>query len=247
MISFVIAGIRSDIGLAYAHYLKNYGKIYGISRSETPVDGLEYTHMTCDLMSPVPEDFFSEISDRLVVYIHLPGEFRFEDENHPVIDNDGDGLDDSIFHSNVTTFVNITPALYKLGNNSEHLRIVAIGSTADLYDVPYWNSFTKAKDILRGLYRKFYGDNEHNNIVSSLFVNVSTTDGEQLEGERPYIDKTYVLRPDEIIKQSVEWILAETSSCIEVNILKSNPEWMDSEYFSLQNIHARWYYDMYGK
>ena len=62
-----------------------------------------------------------------------------------------------------------------------------------------------------------------------------------------YIDKTYVLHPDEIVKQSVEWILAETSSCIEVNILKSNPEWMDIEYFSLQNIHARWYYDMYGK
>lgn len=247
MTTFIIAGIRSDIGLEYAHYLKNYGRIYGISRTTDPVENLEYTHMTCDLMSVVPSDFFGEISDDTVIYIHLPGEFRFEDENHPIFDHDGDGLDDSIYNSNVTTFENITSALYTLGDNCNHLRIVAIGSTADLYDVPYWNSFTRAKDKLRGLYRKFYGDHEHRNAVSSLFVNVSTTDGSQLAGERPFIDKTYVLQPIEIVTQSAEWVLHPTPSCMEINILKSNPEWMDDDYFELHNIRARWYHDMYGE
>jgi hypothetical protein len=245
--TFIIAGIRSDIGLEYAHFLKQYGKIYGISRNDTLVEGLEYGHITCDLSMPVDPDIFKDISDDQIVYIHLPGEFRFEDENHPIYDNDGDGLDDSIYHSNVTTFENATPALYNLVKNCKHLRIVAIGSTADLYDVPYWNSFTRAKDKLRGLFRKFYGDHENDNKVSSLFVNVSTTDGSQLAGERPYIDKTYVLQPIEIVTQSAEFVLATSKSCIEINILKSNPEWMDDDYFELHNIRARWYHDMYGE
>jgi len=245
--TFIIAGIRSDIGLEYAHFLKQYGKIYGISRSDTRVDDLEYVHIECNLSNPVDPDVFWDIVDEQIVYIHLPGEFRFEDENHPIIDTTGDGLDDSIYHSNVTTFENATPALYNLVKNCEHLRIVAIGSTADLYDVPYWNSFTRAKDKLRGLFRKFYGDHANNNKVSSLFVNVSTTDGSQLAGERPYIDKTYVLHPNEIVAQSAEFVLAKSKACMEINILKSNPEWMDDDYFELHNIRARWYHDMYGE
>lgn len=245
--TFIIAGIRSDIGLAYARLLTSHGTVYGISRNDTPVEGLNYQHITCDLSQPVDPELFKDIFGEKIVYIHLPGEFRFEDENHPIYDNDGDGLDDSIYHSNVTTFENTTPALYRLVKNCNHLRIVAIGSTADLYDVPFWNSFTRAKDKLRGLFRKFYGDHENGNKVSSLFVNVSTTDGSQLAGERPYIDKTYVLQPPEIVLGSQEFILSNTKSCIEINILKSNPEWMDDDYFELHNIRERWYHDMYGK
>jgi NADP-dependent 3-hydroxy acid dehydrogenase YdfG len=246
MTSFIIAGIRSDIGIAYAKQLQHYGKVYGISRRDSTIEGLEYTHITCDLMNAVDDTIFNNIHDDNIVYIHLPGEFRFEDENHPIIDNDNDGLDDSIYHSNVTTFENITPALYRLVKNTNLLKIVAIGSTADLYNVPYWNSFTVAKNKLRALHRKFFGDHENNNKVSSVFINVSTTDGEQLAGERPYIDKTYVLQPTEIVSQSLEWILLQSVLCIEINILKSNPEWLDDDYFKLHNIKARWYHDMYG-
>lgn len=246
MTAFIIAGIRSDIGIAYAKVLQQHGTVYGISRRDELVEGLEYTHIVCNLDTAVDNNIFNNINDNNVVYIHLPGEFRFEDENHLIVDMNGDGVDDSIYHSNVTTFVNITPALYDLVKRTTHLKLVAIGSTADLYNVPYWNSFTIAKNKLRALHRKFYGDHDNNNKVSSLFVNVSTTDGTQLAGERPYIDKTYVLQPSEIVDQSLEWLLSNTVSCIEVNILKSNPEWMDDDYFELPNIKARWYYDMYG-
>ena len=245
--TFIIAGIRSDIGIQYAKELAPHGKVYGISRTAELVQDLEYTHIMCDLLSDIDVNLFGNIDGDEVVYIHLPGEFRFEDEAHPIFDYDGDGLDDSIYKSNVTTFENITPALYKLAEHCNHLRIVAIGSTADLYDVPFWNSFTKSKDKLRGLFRKFYGDELNGNRVSSLFVNVSTTDGTQLAGERPYIDKTYVLQPSEIVTQSIEFVTSKTKSCVEINILKSNPEWMDDEYFELHNIRARWYHDMYGK
>ena len=45
MTSFIISGIRSDIGIQYAKVLQQHGKVYGISRSNERIDGIEYTHI----------------------------------------------------------------------------------------------------------------------------------------------------------------------------------------------------------
>lgn len=248
MKKFIIAGIRSDIGKAYAHVLQHHGHVYGLSRSEKPVPGLEYYfHKVCNLSDPSDTHGVFDMvkpADEWV-YIHLPGEFRFEDENHPIVDNDGDGIDDSMYQSNVVTFENIMPEIARHAR-TQPIKLVAIGSTADLYNIKYWDSFTQSKNQLRKLFRRMYGDPELWKNISTLFVNVSTTDGEQLAGERPYIDKDYVLTPEKIVHESLSYILDSVHSSIEINILEPNPEFMNDEYFSDAQIKRRWYDDMYG-
>lgn len=249
MKKFIIAGIRSDIGMAYARVLQHHGKVYGLSRSTTHIPELaHYFHKACDLMDPEDTNGVLDVvqaSDEWV-YIHLPGEFRFQDENHPIVDNDGDGIDDSMYESNVVTFKNIMPEIARHARK-QPIKLVAIGSTADLYDIKYWDSFTRSKNELRKLFRQMYGDPVLWPNISTVFVNVSTTDGEQLAGERPYIDKKYVLTPDKIVEQSLTYILDTVHSSIEINILEPNPEFQDEDYFSDERVKSRWYKDMYGE
>lgn len=249
MKKFIIAGIRSDIGMAYARALQHHGKVYGLSRSTKQISKLEYYfHKTCDLMNP--EDTVGVLdvvqSSDEWVYIHLPGEFRFQDENHPIVDEDSDGIDDSMYTSNVVTFKNIMPEL-KRHARTQKIKLVAIGSTADLYDVKYWDSFTRSKNELRKLFRHMYGDPELWGNISTLFVNVSTTDGSQLSRERPYIDKKYVLTPEDIVNESLTYLMDNVHSSIEINVLKPNPEFLEEDYFSDQRVRDRWYKDMYGE
>ena len=246
--NFIIAGINGEIGSEFAKRLQDFGNLYGISRKENKVEGIKYEHLRGDLLIDKDvERVFSnlDISGDLT-YIHLPGKFQFQDENHPITDKNNDGIDDETFATNVETFSNIKPYLLKYleKNPKNKLKIIAIGSTSDLYDIPYWHSFTHSKNELRKEFRSVYGNLNTYGRVSSLFINVSTVDGSQLAGERPYISKEFTLNPEEILNESLYYILDDKPSSLEISVLKPNPDF-EKDFLNIEKLKKRWYGEMY--
>ena len=248
--TFVIAGINGDIGLEFARRFQDLGKIYGISRKNGKLDSVSYEHVCADLLNPdkVKTAFECMKLSEDVTYVHLPGKFRFQDENHPITDVNNDGIDDEIFATNVETFRNVRSYLIEhlMRNRNAKLKLIAIGSTSDLYDIPYWHSFTHAKNELRKEFRSMYGNSETYGRVSSLFINVSTVDGRGLAGERPYISKQFVLTPKDILDESLPFVLDDNVNSLEVSILKPNPAFQENGFLSIGKIRERWYGEMYG-
>lgn len=243
--TIVIAGVNGDIGQEFAANLANYGILHGISRGPKKAS-LRYSHIRANLLDESEvRMFFDQItlSDDLL-YVHLPGKFRFEDKNHPITDKNGDGVDDEIYETNVTTFRNVKPLLlgYLDNNPNSKLKIVGIGSTSDLYEIPFWQSFTRAKNELRKEFRAIYGLPHNYGRVSSLFINVSTTEGSQLAIERPFISKDFVLKPKDILSQSLPYILDNRPSFLEISVIKPNPNFTTD----LERVRAEWYKNMYG-
>ncbi len=247
--TIIISGVNGDIGQEFARCLLNEGKLYGISRSGNKT-GLQYSHICADLLNPEDvKSAFSQIDySEDLLYVHLPGKFRYEDDKHPIKDADLDGVDDEIYATNVTTFRNVKPYLldYLKNNKSGRLKIIAIGSTSDIYDIPFWHSFTHAKNELRKEFRRLYGHPETYGRVSCLFINVSTTDGRQLETERPFISKRYCLTPNEVLAQALPYILDDKPSSLELTVIKPNPSFAEPNYLSYDQVKNRWYSDMYG-
>src|SRR3989338_5244676 len=180
--TFVIAGINGDIGMEFARRLHGFGRIYGISRKESKIGNSPYEPVRADLLNI--DDVKTVLSKMAlsndIIYVHLPGKFQFQDENHPIVDTNHDGIDDDIFRTNVETFRSIKPFLLEhlMKHPQARLKLIAIGSTSDLYDIPYWHSFTHAKNELRKKFRLVYGNQATYGKVSSLFINVSTLDAE---------------------------------------------------------------------
>lgn len=249
--TYIIAGINGDIGLEFARRFENLGRLCGISRKQEKLENIAYEHFQADLLKPEDVDTMfksMELSDDLT-YIHLPGKFQYQDENHPITDSNNDGIDDDTFATNVETFRNVMPYLstHLKTNIDSRLKIIAIGSTSDLYDVPYWHSFTHSKNELRKQFRLMYGDPETYGRVGSLFINISTTDGKQLAGERPHISKQFVLKPSEILDQAFPHIVSTRPESLEISVLKPNPNFACEEYLDNREIKKRWYKDMYGE
>jgi hypothetical protein len=246
MKTYLIAGVNGNIGKEFARRLKNKGRIYGISRSPISLEGIECVQADLLKQKEVQKALDTMQLSEDITYIHLPGKFQFEDENHPIKDKDGDGIDDDTFETNYKTFLGIKPNLRDIliKNSQTKLKLVGIGSTSDLYNNQFWHSFTHSKNRLRQEFRAMYGDPETYQRVNTLFINVSTTDGDQLAGERPFISKRFVLTPREILNQSLPYILDERNSSVEISVLKPNPNFDGFE--NQAATKKRWYDEMYG-
>jgi len=248
--TFIIAGINGEIGTEFAKRCQGLGGVYGISRKPNKIEYITYDHIQCDLLNQdnVKEMFESLNISGDLTYVHLPGKFQFQDENHPIVDYVGDGIDDETFTTNVETFRVVSPYLikYLIRNSEANMKLVGIGSTSDLYNIPFFDSFTQSKNELKKEFRKVYGTPEVFERVSSLFINVSTVDGEQLNGERPYIKKQFLLTPQNILDNSLEYILDNRSNSLEISILHPNPEFSREDFLDHKVIKQRWYKDMYG-
>lgn len=247
--TFVIAGVNGDLGQEFAKRLSDYGQVYGLSRGKRKVER-RYEHLCADFLKPseIAHAFRRITPASRLIYLHMIGKFRFEDEKHPIEDVNGDGVDDSTYRTNVLTFANALPFLteHLERDNKNTLSIVGIGSTSDLYGVPFWQSFTRSKDELRKEFRRIYGLPEFYGRVRTLMVNVSTVDGSQLADERPYISREFCLTPGEVVTQSLEDVLDTKSKSIELSIIKPHPEFRKPDFLSIENVRQRWYRDMYG-
>lgn len=244
---FVVAGL-GDIGLEFANRLREYGKVYGISRSSKGVDLTKFTRADLLNEEDVRKTFEEIPSAPELIYLHLVGKFAFQDDEHPIRDENKDGIDDDIYKTNVETFRNMRPYLtrYLIDNPSSTLKAIGIGSSSDIYDIPFWHSFTHSKNELRKELRTFYGNPNTFGRAGTLLINVSTVSGTQLSNERPFISREFCLIPKEVVDSSLDYVLDNKVSCLEMTLVKPNPHFSEPDFLSLPKIKERWYKDMHG-
>ncbi len=178
-----------------------------------------------------------------VIYLHGVGIDKFEPKGVPAIDVDGDGIDDEIYQSNVLTFLHLAePLMEKTTHYGIPLTICNIGSLGDIYNVPFWQSFTKSKNILR----KSMKSNTIKS-VKSIFFNVSSMldDAGEKYG-RPFADTRYWLNSKDLVKRSIQYLDAfdMMSGHLELDFFNTCP-WYTKDYFTnLPALYQTWQRDM---
>jgi hypothetical protein len=78
-----------------------------------------------------------------------------------------------------------------------------------------------------------------NGYLRSLFVNVSTTDTGNENLLRPCADKTYWLKPEEIVQITAPLLLHPAANWNEVDIYKKSP-WFRPEIYDPSAVLERW-------
>lgn len=165
-----------------------------------------------------------------IILIHAVGKFGFDKQGSA-------RFDPQILESNIDTFKNIANPLLRKINASlgkkPKVTLCAFGSVSDKYDIPAWRSYSAAKNHLRRYIQKLSSQNRLSNIVSGVFVNVSTVHTENEEKLRPFGNKKYWLSPDEIVKQSAESI-ARSKGYLEMDLITVRPGFDESYYRDLK-------------
>jgi len=253
----IVSGATAKLGKAYVSYfVKNKSfKVIGLSRKNKNklVTNMEY--LICDLMNKA--EVYKKISKidislfKEVWLIHAVGKFKFEESGEPKEDFDLDGIDDKVYDSNVTSFLNIfVPLIEKIEKTNlknKILRIMCFGSITDKYSIPYWNSYTKAKNKLRDILKGFSERKDFKKSTKALFVNVSTVDTGNENLLRPLADKSYWLKPDEIVKKSLIELLKNKKGYFEVEVYRHKPDFDTRYYRNTSAILRKWKKEMMGK
>lgn len=239
----LIAGASRGIGKAfYDHYRQEKVKTLGISLSGSP--GLE-KHDLLDENATyrLVKDLDLQGVDS-IVYLHSVGIDKFEPDGKPCIDHDGDGIDDEVYASNVTTFLNLAePLIDKVKGTSTQLTIVNIGSVSDIFKVPYWQSFSRAKNKVRQFARTL-----HHGSIKSVMLNVSSTlDDEGRTYGRKCADTTYWQTARELCEKShglIELVKDQDAPYVEADFFKPDPKFRPDYFTDLPRLYKSWQRDM---
>ena len=176
-----------------------------------------------------------------IIFIHPIGMFKFEVQGIPLLDKNKDGIDDEIFLSNVTTFLNVFKILKdkikKEKNSKIKLTIFAFGSITYNYNIPFWQSYTRSKQYLKRIIMRNIKEKPFR--IRCVFVNVSTVDTGNERNLRPYADRRYWLIPKEIVKISLKYLNCN-NNWTEINIYKNNPKFDPTWYTNHENVLKRW-------
>ncbi len=184
-----------------------------------------------DAISRIDLDNYEEI-----YVIHAVGPFVFEGESLGV-PYDEIKIDKDVYSNNFATFVNLFKAISRYVG-SQPITWIAFGSVSDSYEIPFWKSYSVAKNDLRRFMRDIKGINSR-----CVMVNVSSTEKEE---ERPFADKSYWLSCREVAQKSLPLILSKNVPWVEVDIIKPMPNF-DSEYYrDHKKIYNKWMKEMYG-
>jgi NAD(P)-dependent dehydrogenase (short-subunit alcohol dehydrogenase family) len=188
-----------------------------------------------------------EIKD--IIFVHAVGKFKFEENGRPDLDRNHDGIDDEIYSSNVETFSNVVnPLLARLqreasDRNSIPISVCAFGSVSDKYEVPFWRSFSKAKNILKGILGEMVESS--GGFVRGTFINVSSVNTYNENTLRPNADTSGWLQPEDVVEQSLPFILDYSVSWKEIDIFKSVPGFGPHYYRDLKRILKKWKKEMF--
>ena len=238
---FIVTGASGRLGEAYIEALKKDGKeVIGISRK--PISSKADKVIQLDLLDrvqtkPVIQEI--DLSGYTKIYlIHTVGKFKFE-KGQEVLDNDKDGIDDEVYATNVLTLKNlIEPLLISVKN--QKVIICAFASVSDRHDVPYWKSYTHSKNILRKYLQMLY---DFEKISAALMVNVSTIDTGNENTLRPFADKTYWLKSEEIVSKSLP-VLESLQAYAEIDVIKEKPNFDEKYYSDHSAILEKWHREM---
>ncbi|WP_394830817.1 hypothetical protein LVJ94_30340 [Pendulispora rubella] len=245
----VVTGAAAAMGRAYLDHFATLPGWHGVgvTRRRPPSASPHAFLVGVDLLdadatSRSLQNLAPAAADELVL-VHAVGAFAFEADGAPKHDADCDGIDDTVYHSNVTTFVNIATALLELARSSCcRLTLCAFGSVADKYRVRQWQSYTRSKDLLRNFIRGIIGREGGN--VRGVIVNVSTTDTGNERTLRPYADARYWLTPSEVVTASAPYLMRWRDGWVELDVVNTDHAIAPEEHYAEDRVLARWYREM---
>ena len=146
----IISGASRGIGKSFADYYKSRENSFVIGLGRSNKQGITILDL---LDEPTVNNFVSKLDLNKfndLIYMHTVGIDKFEPDGKPHIDRDSDGIDDEVYSSNVTTFLNLAePLVDKIKLFKTPTTIIQIGAIGDIYNVPFWQSFTRSKNIVR--------------------------------------------------------------------------------------------------
>ena len=238
----IIAGASRGIGKAFADRYRSEGtSVIGINRTGSAGQKL-------DLMDKNAAYHFVKNLEckeiQKIVYIHAIGVDKFEPQGTPLIDYDGDGIDDEILASNYLSFLHLAEPLIDIVKNlSVPLTLCNIGSISDVFQVPFWQSFTRAKNKVRQFCKSI-----HEEGINGLVLNVSSTlDEEGRTYGRKSIDTTYWQTAAELVYRSFGILNSFDSFSVkyaEFDFYKHNPSFRRDYFTNLPALYATWQRDL---
>jgi len=248
----IVTGANGALGACFVkHFVEEeQTQCVAMSRSDLETEAL---HFKVDLLDAkgvseaIKKIDISEVDD--VILVHGVGKFKYE-ELESVERGEEDGIDDEVFSSNYQTFVNVVnPLVEKL--NQEHdcdrettLALCAFGSVTDKYKIPFWRSYTYAKDTLREYIKDLAKSEDWKGLIRGRFVNVSTTDTGNENKLRPNVtpeEKKYWLKPEKILDRAIEAIENLAPEWEEIDIYEPMPGFDPESYYSdNEQIKEKW-------
>lgn len=250
----IVTGASGALGACFVqHFLEEENtQCVALSRSDLDTEAL---HFKVDLLdkkgveAAIKQLDLSQFDD--VILVHGVGKFKYEDlEPLTHLEGDRQKVDDEIFSSNYHTFVNVvTPLVEKL--NQEHKRerqttlaLCAFGSVTDKYKIPFWRSYTYAKDTLRKYIKDLAKSKDWKRLIRGRFINVSTTDTGNENKLRPCAtteEKQYWLKPEKILDRAIEVIEEIDTLWSEIDVYEPMPGFDPESYYSdTQQIKEKW-------
>ena len=250
----IVTGASGAVGNSFIEHFLQQDNTECVAVSRSPMK-TEALHLQADLLDresiqrEITKLDLTNIDD--VILIHGVGKFKYENECEiSALGTTEAEIDDEIFSSNYHTFVNIAePLIKKL--NQEHkqglqttLALCAFGSITDKYKIPFWRSYTYAKDSLREYIKELARSPEWRGLIRGRFINVSTTDTGNENKLRPYAtaeEKKYWLKPETIVTKSIAYLENSTPLWQEIDVYEPLPGFKPQEYYTnYQKIKTKW-------
>ena len=248
----VVAGVSGNIGHEFARYFSRAQdtRCYGIGRRGG--SDLQISYIKADLAARSDAEKaanYIRLDDANELYIiHTIGKFAFEPNGKPNLDIDGDGVDDEVYKSNVTTFMNIESALVNRTHPPLKIAQCCIGSVSDVHQIPIFGSYYKSKNILRSYLRDRPRTGKLEN-MRGVFINISSCLSP--DAKNPGLDKdgriyravsnidTW-LSAKEVVERSIPSIMNDMLDYQEISIIKPNKNFPSDYYKNTDALKRKW-------
>lgn len=258
----IVTGANGALGNCYLDYYIQQPNTTCVALSRAPM-ATAAQHRSVDLLDAdatahaIHSIDLCEYQD--VVLIHGVGRFKFEtmsafcarsDSNRENVTAFDDEIDQEVLSSNYHTFLHLAnPLLAKLEqlqaqNCHPTLALCGFGSVTDKYKIPFWHSYTYAKDLTRTFINELIDSDRLTTRIRGRFINVSTTDTGNENKLRPYAtaeEKRYWLKPQKIVDQSVAHIDCLQPAWLEIDVYEPMPDFDRNAYYrNAERIREKW-------
>lgn len=248
----IATGASRDLGAAYLDHYRTTAltTCLGLHRSVPSKKLSNVQYRTIDLLDAEAchRVFAAEYLERFgqIVLLHPVGMFKWEEKRLPVQNNNGDEIDKEILDSNISTFDNIWSGLIgslRDNNLESHITCAAFGSLSDGDQVPYWLSYSRAKNQLRQRIREIAETHEN---VFTRFISLPSVMTRNEQQTRPFADCSYWMTPEEVVVQTVEEIEDTSVKYKEICRYKFSPHFTSGYYSDHEQIYRNWHLAMHG-
>lgn len=231
----IVSGAGGSLGRAYLEAYRSAGReCAGVARSggDVSVDLLNGAAAEQALRS-LPLERYDHI-----VLVHAVGAFRFE-EHGPAVDANHDGVDDDVYASNVITFESLLRPL--CARAAGELVLCGFGSISEGYHVPWWASFSSAKEDLYARMRETVASGEGR--IQGRYVRLGSMDTDHEQQLRPHADRRYWLQPREVVDATLP-LLDSRIPWLEADLYKPFPGFDPGYYRNQAAVREKWRREM---